>query len=365
MKLDEKFMEIAIGLAKEAEGRTSPNPIVGAVVVKNKRIVGKGYHKMAGLPHAEKTALRQAKDKAKGADLYVTLEPCDHYGRTPPCTDSIIESGVRRVVIGMLDPNPVNSGRGMSALRKNRIKTTVGTLEAKVRAINKPYIKSITTGRPYVTLKVAQTLDGKIAARSGDSKWISGEYSRRSVHELRSKVDAVMVGVNTILKDDPLLTVRIPGLTLKKPPARIIVDSTLKTPLQSNIIKASGKAPVIIATTKKAGTRRMAEYRKKGAEIIVVDGKNGRVDLPQLLKRIAQKGINHILVEGGGELIAGILKEGLADHVKVFIAPKIIGGKDSPTSVGGRGIGKVKDALLVRNAKIANSGEDFMIEGDV
>lgn len=360
MNIDERYMRIAINLAKKAEGMTSPNPLVGAVIVKNGKIVGSGYHKRAGLPHAEINALRHAGPAAKDATLYVTLEPCDHFGRTPPCTDAIIKSRIKKVVAAMIDPNPVNQGRGLSRLKKSGIVTAVGVLEEEARAINKPYIKFVTTRLPYVTIKIAQSLDGKIATKTGDSKWITQEDSRSHVHELRTKVDAVMVGVNTIIRDNPLL---ISKVSKKRQPVRIVIDTDLKTPLSSRVFSRIDDSPVIIAAAKRSP--RIKDYEGKGAEVLVAKRKNGKVDLKSLLKILGRRSIMHLLVEGGGELAAGFLEEGLADKLLFFIAPKIIGGKSAKTSVEGNGVAKVEDAILLKGMNIRRFKKDILIEADV
>ncbi|MCX5668361.1 MAG: bifunctional diaminohydroxyphosphoribosylaminopyrimidine deaminase/5-amino-6-(5-phosphoribosylamino)uracil reductase RibD [Candidatus Omnitrophica bacterium] len=342
MNIHEKYMRLAIELAKKAEGMTSPNPMVGAVIVKNRRIVGRGYHKRAGLPHAEINALHQAGAKAKGATLYVTLEPCVHFGRTPPCAAAVIKSGIERVVIAMTDPNPVNNGSGIRKLKKHGIKTKVGLLAEDATAMNRPYIKFITKKIPFVTVKVAQSLDGKIATRTGDSKWISGDDSRRYVHELRRIADAVMVGANTVRRDDPLLLSR---LSRGKQPVRVIVSGRSAIPHQAKVFSDPHKAPVIVV--KPAG------------------GRGEKVDLKKLLKALAKMGITNILVEGGGELIAGLVKENLVDRFLIFIAPKIIGGRDAKTAVEGSGTALIKDALKLKNMSVRRFREDILIEAEV
>lgn len=339
MNKDEKYMHLAIELAKKAEGRTSPNPIVGAVVVKDNKIIGKGYHKRSGLPHAEINALRQAGRDAKGATLYVTLEPCDHYGKTPPCTGAIIKEGIKKVVIGMKDPNPINNGKGIKKLKKQGIEVVISEIRNEAESINKPYIKFITKKLPYVTVKVAQSLDGKIATRCGDSKWISSEDSRRYVHGLRSRVDAVMVGANTVIKDNPLL---LSKLSNDKQPVRVIVDGNSKIPANANIFSASDKFPVILASS--------------------ILGRNKRTDLVKLLKILAKKNITHILVEGGGELISSFIEKGLADRLLIFIAPKVIGGRHAITSVEGTGVAKVKGAFDFKITDIKHFKKDILVE---
>ena len=353
MNIDEKYMRLALNLARRAEGLTSPNPAVGAVIVKAGKIVGKGYHKRCGLPHAETSALNAAGGKAKGATLYVTLEPCDHFGRTPPCTDAIIKAKIKRVVAGMKDPNPVNNGRGMRKLRRYGIRTSIGILEDKVRDMNKSFIKFVTTGMPYVTVKVAESLDGKIATKTGDSKWITGDDSRRYVHSLRSKVDAVMVGVNTVIKDDPLLLSRIPG---GREPARVIIDSDFRAPRKARIFSTADIAPLYIATTKRGA---------KGPHILTVKGDHGKCDLEDLLKKLGKMGMIRVLVEGGGGLVAGLIEKKLVDEFLFFIAPKIIGGKDAVTSVEGAGIRQMNQALILNKMKIRKFRKDILIEAEV
>ena len=338
---------------------TSPNPLVGAVIVKNGKVVGKGYHHQAGLPHAEINALRQAGGASKGGTLYVTLEPCDHFGRTPPCTDAIIRSGIRRVVIGMRDPNPINNGRGVRKLRRSGIRLEVGVLEKETQALNRPYIKFITEGMPYVTIKVAESLDGKIATRTGDSKWITSDDARSYVHRLRGIADAVMVGSNTIRRDNPLLTNRIG----KKQPVRVVVDSTLKVSPAAKIFSTAHISPVIVATHKAPiAARRVLE--KKGVEVLTVGSKDGKTDLREVLKIFAQRGMTQILVEGGGELVASLVQDRLADRFLFFISPKIIGGRAAKTSVEGSGIDRIKDAMIIKNIKIKRFSNDILLEGD-
>jgi len=343
MDTHEKYMRLAIALAKKAEGMTSPNPMVGAVIVSKRRIVGCGYHKRAGLPHAEINALRQAGAKAKGATLYVTLEPCDHFGRTPPCTDAVIKSDIRRVIIAMKDPNPINNGRGIRKLERHGIKTEVGILAEDAMAMNRPYIKFITKSLPFVTVKVAQSLDGKIATRTGDSKWISSDESRNYVHGLRRMADAVMVGANTVRRDDPLLLSR---LFRGKQPVRVIVGGRSALPSGAKIFSDPNNAPVIVV-------------RPSGSTF------GGKVDLKKMLTALAKKSITNILVEGGGELIAGLVEEGLVDRFLVFIAPKIIGGRDAKTAVEGKGIEKMKDAFKLKNISVKRLKEDILIEAQV
>lgn len=340
MKIDKKYMHIALQLAAKAEGLTSPNPMVGAVIVKGGRVIGKGFHKRCGLAHAEINALNDAGLKRlNGAVLYVTLEPCDHFGRTPPCTDAIIKSGIKSVVIGMKDPNPVNNGKGIRKLNKNGVKTSVGILEDEARMLNKAYIKFITKKMPYVTVKIAESLDGKIATRTGDSRWITSIDSRLFVHQLRGRVDAVMVGANTVIKDNPLLISKTSRL---KQPIRVVVCGKRRIPPSSRIFSRTEISPVILA-----------------------DSRKGRVNLKKLLRSLASLDVAHVLVEGGGELIASLVKEKLVDQFLFFIAPKIIGGKDAVCSVGGKGIAKIAQAADLKNIKLKKFKKDIMIEAEV
>ena len=333
---DLKFMRMALKLAGARRGLTNPNPTVGAVVVKRGKIVGSGFHKKCGLPHAEVNALVSAGDKAKGADLYVTLEPCCHFGRTPPCTEAIIRAGIKRVVIAMKDPNPLNNGKGSEKLRRAGIRLVTGVLSEEAAAMNRPYVKFIKEKTPYVTLKMAQSLDGKIATRTGDSKWITSDAARRYVDALRGRVDAVMVGSKTVLKDDPSLTCKIPG---SKQPLRIVAAG--KSRIQSSAKVLSGA---------------------KISEVLIAKGPNGRVDLRRLLKDLGKAGIVHLLVEGGGELASSFIKERLVDQYLFFIAPKIIGGRDAVTSVEGLGIKDLKSAAVLKNMKVHKIGGDILIE---
>ncbi len=362
MSIDERYMRFAIALAKKAKGLTNPNPAVGAVVVKGGKIVGRGYHKRCGLPHAEVNALGQAGARAKGATLYVTLEPCDHYGRTPPCTEAVIRSGVKRVVAAMVDPNPLTKGRGIKRLKNHGITTTVNVLANEAAAINRPFITFITKKRPFITVKIAESLDGKIATRTGDSRWITSDDARMYVQKLRRSTDAVMVGVNTVTRDDPMLLSRTRG---QKQPARIIVDSRLTTPIDAKIFTSVKVSPVIIATTRKASSRKAARYVSKGAVVIFTRSKKGRVDLEDLLKKLGEIYIIDVLVEGGGELVAALLEERLVDRLLFFIAPKIIGGRDAATSVEGQGIEKMKDALDLGAVSVKKFSKDILIEANV
>jgi len=354
-------MDLAFKLALKGKGKTSPNPMVGALVVKNGRIVGKGYHEKAGSPHAEALALDDAGLKAKGANLYVSLEPCTHFGRTPPCVDKIIKSGIKKVFVGMIDPNPLNNGKGVQILKTEKIKVEVGFLEDKLKKLNQAFIKYITKRVPFVTVKVGQSLDGKIATRTGDSKWITSDKARIYAHRLRSNYDAIMVGVNTILRDNPKLDVWFS----QRHPTKIIVDSQLSTPQDANIF--SRKDAVIIVTLPVKPGQETANRKTlaQKAKILEVKEKAGQINLKDTMKKIAQLGMANILVEGGGTLIGALFDEGLVDKILFFISPKIIGGKEAISAVMGRGIARIDRAIKLRDVQLKRIGEDFLIEGYV
>jgi len=353
------FMRLALNLAKKAKGKTSPNPMVGALVVKKGKIIGRGYHKKAGSPHAEIIALEEAAALAGNATLYVTLEPCTHFGKTPPCVDRIIKSGVREVIIGMIDPNPINNGKGINLLKSHNIKVQVGFLEDELKKLNEVFIKYITRKMPYVTVKVAQSLDGKIATKTGDSKWITSDKSRLQAHRLRQGYDAVMVGVNTILRDNP----KLDAWFSKSQPAKIVVDSQLSTRQDANIF--SKGASVIIATLSSAPGQETQNRQALGgkARILEVKEDAGQINLRDMLKKLAQMEISNILVEGGGTLIGSLIDKGLVDKIMIFISPKIIGGKDAISSVMGEGISRIDKSVRVKDAKVKRIGEDIFIEG--
>lgn len=359
MNPDEKYMAEALRLARNALGNTSPNPVVGAVIVKGGKIIGRGYHKRAGMPHAEIEAIKGAKAKLRGATLYVTLEPCCHHGRTPPCTRAIIDAGISRVVAAMHDPNPIVSGRGIRELQNAGIKVEVGPLENEAKKLNEIYINHITTGLPFITSKIAMSLDGKIATSSGESRWITCEESRAYVHRLRKKADAILVGVNTIIKDNPRLTCRLPGKK-ERHPVRVIADSRLRTPIDSQLLRLQGET--VIATTKLADERRKKELEKNGAKIITVPGKDGHVNLRSLFKTLGKMGITSILSEGGSEMNASILSENLADRYLFFIAPSIIGGRDSMPAFGGSDPGKMADIKKLEIIQTKKIGRDLLVE---
>ncbi|MBF0505249.1 MAG: bifunctional diaminohydroxyphosphoribosylaminopyrimidine deaminase/5-amino-6-(5-phosphoribosylamino)uracil reductase RibD [Nitrospirae bacterium] len=369
---DKIFMRRALRLAARARGMTSPNPMVGAVIVKNGRIIAEDYHRKAGELHAEALAILRAGDKAKGSTLYVTLEPCCHLDkRTPPCTKSIIDAGISRVIIGMEDPNPKVSGKGADELKRHRVEVVEGFLKPEAQKLNEAYVKYITTGKPFVVLKVAMTLDGKIATPDRQSKWITGEQSRRLVHRMRSSVDAILTAIGTVKADNPMLTAR----THKSPagrnpvhqPERIVIDPRLETPLHYNILSLPPKT-ILVAKRTASNDRQSAErpgkrqlLLDKGVEIIEYEG--DRVDLEWLMRKLGECGITSVMIEGGSSLGAYALTEGIVDKVAFFIAPKIIGGKHSLPAIGGSVFRKLEDAYRVSDMQVRKIGEDILVEG--
>jgi len=356
---DLRFMKRALQLAARRKGWTSPNPCVGAVVVKGGRIVGEGVHRAHGEPHAEPLALAAAGTKARGATVYVNLEPCCHVGATPPCVDAIIAAGVKRVVAAMTDPNPNVNGGGFAKLKRAGIASECGLLEAEARRINEDFIKLVTTGRPFVTLKLAMSLDGKIATRTGESKWITGAKARAAAHRLRHEHDAVMVGINTALADDPELTCRLPGQ--HRQPTRVIVDSRARLPLNARCI--SNSARTIVAASERAKPAQLRALSKAGVETITVGVE--RVNLLDLMAALGERNITSVLIEGGGTLAASALDAGLIDKVILFIAPMLIGGAESRPGIGGRGVDGLADAWRLRDVRMKRVGGDWMIEGYV
>lgn len=357
-------MERAIELSKLGEGYTYPNPLVGAVIVKNNKVIGEGYHKCFGGPHAEVNALRSATESVEGATMYVTLEPCSHYGKTPPCANTIVKSGIKEVIVGMKDPNSLVAGRGIEILKKNGIRVTEGVFEDEIKKINEIFIKYITTKLPFCILKTAMTLDGKIATTTGDSKWISNEYSREYVHEIRHKVAGIMVGIGTVLKDNPSLTTRLKDKT-GRDATRIIVDSRGRIPLEASVLNLQSDAKTIIATTELANKEKLKAIEEKGSEIIITPLKDGKVDLQFLMKELGNINIDSVLLEGGACLNYSALNEGIVDKVISFIAPKIIGGENAKTPVGGEGKKVINDAILLKDIEVSRFKEDIVIQGYV
>ncbi len=392
---DEKYMQLALQYAAFAKGRTSPNPLVGAVIVKDGRIVGTGWHRKAGTPHAEIHALNMAGELAKGATIYVTLEPCAHQGRTGPCAEALVKAGISRAVVATLDPNPKVSGKGIDILRKAGIDVTVGVCEGEAKRLMEVFLKWIVTGRPFTVWKTAMSLDGKIATSGGESQWITGDEARACGHRLRDEYDAIMVGIGTVLADNPSLTTRL-NEGIQKPladgrwvaaaladrnispsghcPVRIIVDSLARTPLDSRII-TDGKSPVIIAVAPAAPAERIAALRKAGAEVLMVpadpsvpeEETAAKVNLTRLMEMLGDKnrGITSVLVEGGGTLAFSLLKAGLMDKVHAFVAPMLIGGQEAKGALGGSGFKSLGDAPVLKEVTTEMVGKDIHITGYV
>ncbi|NFD29910.1 bifunctional diaminohydroxyphosphoribosylaminopyrimidine deaminase/5-amino-6-(5-phosphoribosylamino)uracil reductase RibD [Clostridium botulinum] len=358
------YMEKALKLAERGEGKVNPNPKVGAIVVKNNKIIGEGYHKYFGGPHAEVYALKEAGEKAKGATIYVTLEPCSHYGKTPPCAESIVKMGISKAIIAMKDPNPLVEGRGIDILKQNGIEVVTGIMEKESKKLNEVFIKYITKKKPFVVLKTASTLDGKIATRTGESKWITGEEARYKVHQIRNDLSGIMVGIDTVIKDNPLLTTRIEG---GRSPKAIIVDSNLRIPLESKILETLNKRAIYIAATKKhKSPSKKNVLENLGAKVLEFEeNEEGKVPLNELMQYLGSEGVDSILLEGGSTLNFSALKEGIVDKVMCFIAPKIMGGQDSKNMIGGNGVESLKDIFKLENLKFEKIGQDILIEGYV
>lgn len=353
-------MQKTLALAARGKGKTSPNPMVGAIIVKKGKIVAQGYHRKAGTPHAEIVALKKAGPLSKGATLFVNLEPCCHTDkRTPPCTKSIIESGIRKVVVAMIDPNPKVAGMGMRELRRAGIKTEVGIMRAEAKKLNEAFIKFITKKEPFVFLKIAQTIDGKIATAAGNSQWITGTKSREYVHRLRNDVDALLVGIGTVKKDNPSLDCRLKG---GMNPFRIIVDSSLRIPLDAKLLNHKD-GRTIIATTEKVNPTKISRLKARGARVLVIDSKHNRVDLRKLIKELGRLDITSVMIEGGSTVNASALSSGIVDKVLFFIAPKIIGGTDSLPSIGGKSPALLKSAYGLKHLISTAIGDDLLIEG--
>lgn len=360
---DLKFMEQAIELAKKGEGFVSPNPLVGAVIVKDGRVIGSGYHERYGSLHAERNALAACSESPEGADMYVTLEPCCHHGKTPPCTDAIIESGIRRVFIGMTDPNPKVGGQGIQLLEEAGIIIEIGVMEEKCIALNPIFLHYIRYKTPYVAMKFAMTLDGKIATAAGASRWITGESARAHVHQLRHRYSAIMVGIGTVIADDPMLDCRMSG---GKNPVRIICDSYLRIPENSQILKTAREIPTWVLTQSKE-QRRINGLIMQGCKVIHITPLSGKeeIDLKTAMVILGKAGIDSILLEGGSRMNFSALESGIVQKIHAYIAPKIFGGQTAMTPVGGRGIGEITDAFQLKRETITILDEDILLEYEV
>ena len=366
MQKKEEYMRRALELARKGEGHTSPNPMVGCVVVKDGRIISEGYHEKYGESHAERNALTRCTEDTAGADLYVTLEPCCHQGKTPPCTDIIIEKKIARVFVGSMDSNPLVAGKGVQILRDHGIYVETGILDAECRKLNEVFYHYIATKTPFVVMKYAMTLDGKIACATGDSKWVTGEIARTQVHRMRGRYRGIMVGIGTVLADDPMLNCRVEGGV---DPVRIICDSNLRIPTESQIVKTASDIETIVACSQEAleSERKQEKIRRlkeAGIQIIGTEGAHG-VNLVELMKKLGGQNIDSILLEGGGTLNASALEDGIVNKVYAYIAGKLIGGMDARSPVEGMGIDRMADAITLQNVEIEKLGDDFCIVGYV
>lgn len=355
----EFFMRIALEEAARGAGRTHPNPAVGAILVKNGRIIARGHHRKAGTAHAEIVALEAAGPRARGADLYTTLEPCDHWGRTGPCSEAIIDARVRRVICGSSDPNPLVNGKGVARLRRQGVQVLTGVLKEDADRLNRPFFKFIQTGMPWITLKAAVTLDGKLATATGDSRWVTGDAARQEVHRLRNRVDAILVGANTVMKDDPQLTTRLDQEGTRDP-VRVVVDSHLRVPLSRKVFQVAPRTRTIVATVEPEDSPKAKRRAAAGVEVWRIRERNGRVDLKGLLKRLGKEGLLHVLVEGGAQIFGTLLRERLADELWLFMAPKVVG--DSGVSwVGELGVSRMARALEFGSVEVDRFGRDLLL----
>ncbi|MBF0184399.1 MAG: bifunctional diaminohydroxyphosphoribosylaminopyrimidine deaminase/5-amino-6-(5-phosphoribosylamino)uracil reductase RibD [Magnetococcales bacterium] len=364
---DQRYMGQALRLARRAIGRTRPNPMVGCVLVRAGRVVGKGYHQQAGGPHAEVWALRQAGALAGGATAYVTLEPCSHFGRTPPCADALLQAGVARVVVAMTDPNPQVAGRGVQRLRAGGVVVDEGVLQAEAARLNAPFVSWITRGRPLLTVKMASSLDGKTATCGGESQWITGATARQWVQRMRAEHDAVLTGIGTVLADNPRLNSRLPG---GRDPVRVVVDSALRTPLSAALVTSSEQAPLWIASTERADRERRAAWQalEESGRVSLLTCRataEGRVDLTDLLAQLAQRNLLSVLVEAGAQLSGALFAAGLVDRLALFLAPSLLGGAAAPGLLAGVGVARLAEAWRLHDCRVSMVGEDLLLEGAV
>ena len=358
---DQEYMRLALTLAEQGLGWTNPNPMVGAVIVKDGKIIAEGYHQRCGALHAERHALANCTESPEGATMYVTLEPCCHQGRQPPCTDAILEAGIARVVVGSGDPNPLVAGKGLDILRSHGIQVETGVLAEECEALNYVFFHFIRTGRPYVVMKYAMTMDGKIATRTGASRWITGEAARKRVHADRHRYAAIMAGVGTVLADDPMLNCRMEG---GRDPVRVICDSHLRTPLDSQVVRTAGEIPTIFAAAHPAAER-VEALVNAGCRVWDLPDRDGHVDLNALMERLGREGIDSVLLEGGGTLNWAALESGVVQRVQAYIAPKLFGGEAAKSPVCGLGVETPNQAVRLKNTRITPVGEDFLLESEV
>ena len=358
---DTDYMRLALELAERGCGWTAPNPMVGAVIVKDRRVIGQGWHTRYGELHAEREALKHCTESPRGAAMYVTLEPCCHHGKQPPCTDAILENGIARVVVGSGDPNPLVAGKGLDILRRHGVEVETGVLQAECDRLNQVFFHFIQTGRPYVVMKYAMTLDGKIATRTGASQWITGEAARKRVHQDRHRYTAIMAGVGTVLADDPLLTCRMEG---GRNPVRVICDTHLRTPLGSQIVRTARDVPTILAVGD-VPPAQTAPYRDAGCRVWTLPERDGHVDLPALMEQLGKESIDSVLLEGGGTLNWAALEGGIVQKVQAYIAPKLFGGAAAKSPVGGLGVETPGQAVRLKNSTVTRIGDDFLVESEV
>ena len=362
LESDEKFMKLALSLAEKGRGYVNPNPLVGAVIVKDGKVIGEGYHTAFGKPHAEIEAINSATEDIKGATMYVTLEPCCHQGKTPPCTEAIIKNQLARVVVATTDPNPLVSGSGIEKLKQSNIEITVGVLEEMAKIQNEVFIHYMTTNLPFTILKYAMSLDGKIACHTGDSKWITSEKSRTDVHRLRSSLSAVVTGIGTILSDDASLNVRLID-SKGKEPHRIVVDSAARISLDAKILNLDSKSDTYIAVTEAASDEKLRKLEDYGAKIIMTKSKDGKVDLEELWKELGFLGMDSILIEAGEQLNAALLEAKLVNKIRAYIAPKIIGGTNAKSPIGGYGATNMSEVINLKSMNFTHVENDFVVEG--
>ena len=362
LESDEKFMKLALSLAEKGRGYVNPNPLVGAVIVKDGKVIGEGYHTAFGKSHAEIEAINSATEDIKGATMYVTLEPCCHQGKTPPCTDAIIKNQLARVVVATTDPNPLVSGSGIEKLKQSNIEITVGVLEEMAKIQNEVFIHYMTTNLPFTILKYAMSLDGKIACHTGDSKWITSEKSRTDVHRLRSSVSAVVTGIGTILSDDASLNVRLID-SKGREPHRIVVDSAARISLDAKILNLDSKSDTYIAVTEAASDEKLRKLEDYGAKIIMTKSKDGKVDLEELWKELGFLGMDSILIEAGEQLNAALLEAKLVNKIRAYIAPKIIGGTNAKSPIGGYGASSMSEVINLKSMNFTHVENDFVVEG--
>lgn len=358
--MGEQFMKRAIHLARKGIGYTNPNPAVGAVIVKDGRVIGEGFHEAYGGLHAERNAFKNCTEDPQGSELYVTLEPCCHYGKTPPCTEAIMEHGISRVYVGNMDPNPKVAGRGVQILREHGIQVETGIMEEECRKLNEIFFHYISHDTPYVALKYAMTLDGKIAVKTGESKWITGQEAREHVHMLRHKYAAILAGIGTVLCDDPMLNARVKH---GNNPVRVICDSRLKIPLSSKIVQSARVIPTIVAACER--TKKAEKLEELGCRVLICPEKKGHLDLMELFRALREEKLDSVLVEGGADINDSVIRTGAVKKIYAYVAPKLFGGKHARSPVEGEGIERISDAVILDGPEITKMGGDLLLEYEV